>query len=124
MKHVEHKPCEAFKIGKIKFDANSLLTLDVFPPVFLSEIICITTSHSSGVMINTTFPTCTDFMISSKDLSASQRLKCSLDILFLLGILQINSVVAAVEIHLVQSFIIVFADLRMSLGLLEYFELL
>ena len=40
-----------------------------------------------------------DFMISSKDISASQRLKCSLDIFFLLGILQTNSVVAAVEVH-------------------------
>ena len=124
MKHVEGKPCEAFKIDKIKFDANSLLILDVFPPVFLSQIICITTSHSSGVMINTIFPTFTDFMISSKDLSASQRLKCSLDIFFLLGILQTNSVVAAVEIHLVQCFIFFFADLRMSLGLLEYSDLL
>ena len=40
-------------------------------------------------------------MISSKDISVSQRLKCSLDIFFLLGILQTNSVVAAVEVHLV-----------------------
>ena len=105
MKHVERKSCEAFKIDKIKFDANSLLILDVFPPVFLSQIICITTSHSSAVMINIIFPTFTDFMISSKDLSVSQRLKCSLDIFFLLGILQTNSVAAAVEIHLVQCFI-------------------
>ena len=42
-----------------------------------------------------------DFMIVSKDISASQGLKCSLDIFFLLGILQTNSVVAAVEVHLV-----------------------
>ena len=42
-----------------------------------------------------------DFMILSKDISASQRLKCSLDIFFLSGILQTNSIVAAVEIHLV-----------------------
>ena len=37
-----------------------------------------------------------DFMISSKDISLSQRLKCSLDILFLLRILVANSVVAAI----------------------------
>ena len=42
-----------------------------------------------------------DFIISSKDISASQRLKCSLDIFFLIGILQTNSLVAAVEVHLV-----------------------
>ena len=50
------EPCKAFKIDKIKFEANSHLILDVFPPVFLSKIICIATSHSSGVMVNTTFP--------------------------------------------------------------------
>ena len=42
-----------------------------------------------------------DFTISSKDIKASQRLKCSLDIFVLLGILQTNSVVAAVEVYLV-----------------------
>ena len=56
MKCIELKPCKAFKIDKIKFEANSHLILDVFPPVFLSKIICIATSHSSGVMVNTTFP--------------------------------------------------------------------
>ena len=56
MKRIEPKPCKAFKIDKIKFEANSHLILDVFPPVFLSKIICITISHSSGVMVNTTFP--------------------------------------------------------------------
>ena len=56
MKRVEPKPCKAFKTDKIKFEANSHLILDVFPPVFLSKIICIATSHSSGVMVNTTFP--------------------------------------------------------------------
>ena len=56
MKHVEPKPCKAFKIDTIKFDSNSHLILDVFPPVFPSEIICFATSHSSGVMVNTTFP--------------------------------------------------------------------
>ena len=35
-------------------------------------------------------------MISSKDISLSQRLKCSLDILFLLRILLANSVVATI----------------------------
>ena len=55
MKHVEPKPCKAFKIDKIKFEANSHLILDVVPPVFLSKNICIVTSHSSGVMVNTTF---------------------------------------------------------------------
>ena len=52
----ELKPCKAFKIDKIKFAANSKLILDVFSPVFLSKIICITTSHSSDVMVNKTFP--------------------------------------------------------------------
>ena len=56
MKRAEPKPCKAFKIDKLKFEANSHLILDVFPPVFLSKIICIATSHSSGVMVNTTFP--------------------------------------------------------------------
>ena len=54
MKRVELKPCKAFKIDKIKFEANSQLILDVFPPVLLSKIICI--GYSSGAMINTTFP--------------------------------------------------------------------
>ena len=40
-------------------------------------------------------------MIAFKDISASQRLKYSLDIFFLSGNLQTNSVVAAVEVHLV-----------------------
>ena len=66
----------------------------------------------------------TDFMISSKDISAPQRLKCSLDIFFLLEILQTNSLVAVVEVHVVESFIISFAGLRTSLGLPEYFDLL
>ena len=52
MKRVKPKPCKAFKIHKIKFDANSQLVSDVFPPVFLSKIICIATSHSSRVMVN------------------------------------------------------------------------
>ena len=56
MKRVEPKPCKAFKIDKIKFEANSQLILDVFPPVFLLKIIYITTNHLSGVMVNTTFP--------------------------------------------------------------------
>ena len=56
MKRVEPKPCKAFKRDKIKFEANSHLILDVFPPVFLLKIICIATSHLSGVMVNTTFP--------------------------------------------------------------------
>ena len=45
------EPCKAFKIDKIKFEANSHLIFDVFPPVFLLKIICIATSHSSGVMV-------------------------------------------------------------------------
>ena len=56
MKRVEPKPCKAFKIDKIKFEANSYLILDIFPHVFLPKIICIATSHSSGVMVNTAFP--------------------------------------------------------------------
>ena len=56
MKHVERKPCKAFKIDKIKFDSNSHLILNVFPPAFLSKIICVATSHSSGLMVNKIFP--------------------------------------------------------------------
>ena len=56
MKRIELKPCKAFKIDKIKFEANIHLILDVFPPVFLSKIICIATSNLSGVIVNTTFP--------------------------------------------------------------------
>ena len=56
MKRVEPKPCKAFKIDKIKFDSNSHLILDVFPPVFLPNIISVATSNSSGVLVNTTFP--------------------------------------------------------------------
>ena len=55
MKRVELKPCKAFKIDKTKSEANSHLILDIFPPVFLSKNICITTSHSSGVMANANF---------------------------------------------------------------------
>ena len=56
MKWVELKPFKAFKIDKIKFEANSHLILDVLSPVFLSKVISIAISHSSGVMVNTTFP--------------------------------------------------------------------
>ena len=58
MKRIELKSCKAFKIGKIKFEANIHLILEVFLPVFLSKIIfiCIATSHSSGVRVNTVFP--------------------------------------------------------------------
>ena len=54
MKHVESKPCKAFKINTVKFDSNSHLILDVFPPVFPSKIIRFATSRSSVVMVNTT----------------------------------------------------------------------
>ena len=47
-----------------------------------------------------------DFMISSEDVSASQRLKCSLDIFFLLGISLINSVVATVAVCLVSEAVV------------------
>ena len=56
MKRVELKPCKDFKIDKIKFEGNNHLILNIFPPVFLSKTICIATSHSSGVMVNATFP--------------------------------------------------------------------
>ena len=56
MKRIEPKPCKTFKKDKIKFDASSHLIADGFPPVFLSKMICLATSHSSGVMVNTTFP--------------------------------------------------------------------
>ena len=55
-------------------------------------------SLSVGLLLVSEF---IDFMISSEDISASQRLKYSLDIFFLLGILQTNSIVAAVEVYLV-----------------------
>ena len=54
--NIEPKPCKSFKIDEIKIEANSHLILDVFPPAFLSKIICIVTSDSSGVTVNTTFP--------------------------------------------------------------------
>ena len=56
MKRVEPKPCKAFKKDKIKFDSNSHLILDVFPPVFLSKVIAVATSHSTGLMVNINFP--------------------------------------------------------------------
>ena len=56
MKRVKPKPCKEFKIDEIKFDSNSHLILDVFLPVFLSKILCVSTSHCSGLMVNTTFP--------------------------------------------------------------------
>ena len=56
MKRIEPKPCKAFEIDKIKFEANSHLILDDFPPVFLLKIICTATSHLSGVMVSATFP--------------------------------------------------------------------
>ena len=56
MERVGPKPCKAFKIDKIKFEANSHLILDVFLAVLLSKIICIVTSHSSAGMVNTAFP--------------------------------------------------------------------
>ena len=66
MKCVELKPCKAFKIDKTKFEANSHLILDVFPPVFLSKIICIAASRSGGVMVNTTFPVMDEAMLGFK----------------------------------------------------------
>ena len=56
MKRIELKSCKAFKIDKIKFEANIHLISDVFLSVFLSKVICIAISHSSGVMVNKTFP--------------------------------------------------------------------
>ena len=56
MKRVEPKPCKAFKGDKIKFEANSHLILDVFPPAFLLKIFCIAPSQLSGVMVNAAFP--------------------------------------------------------------------
>ena len=56
MKCIEPKPCKAFEIDRIKFEANSHLILDVFPPVSLPKIICIATGHSGGVMVKATFP--------------------------------------------------------------------
>ena len=54
VRRVVLKPCKAFKIDKIKFDSNIHLILDVFPPVILSKITCVATSHSNGVMVNAT----------------------------------------------------------------------
>ena len=66
MKRVELKACKAFKIDKIKLEANKHLILDVFRPVFLSKIICIVTSHSSGAMVNTTFPVMDEAILGFK----------------------------------------------------------
>ena len=67
-------------------------------------------------------------MISSKDIFASKMLNCSLDVFFSLEILVRNSIVAALGVvSLMESFsyiYIFFSDLRMSLELLEYFDLL
>ena len=54
-KGIEPTYCKAFKIDKTKFHSNSHLILDVFLSVFLSKIIRVATSHSSGVMVNTAF---------------------------------------------------------------------
>ena len=62
-------------------------------------------------------------MILSKGVyvSSSQSLKSSLDIFVLLGTLLRNSAVATSEVvSLVLSFSFFLADLRMSLGVLEY----
>ena len=56
MKRVEPKPCKAFKIDKVKFEANSHLILDVFLVAFLLKIVFIATSYLSGVIVNTHFP--------------------------------------------------------------------
>ena len=50
------QPCKAFKVDKIKFEANSHLILDVFSPAFLLKISCISTSRLRSVMANTIFP--------------------------------------------------------------------
>ena len=38
VKRIEPKPSKGFKIDKIKFQENSHLILDVFPPVYLSKL--------------------------------------------------------------------------------------
>ena len=59
-------------------------------------------------------------MISSKDISASQRLKCSLDIFIMLEILLRNSEIQLWKFAWCRVFhIFFFADLRMSI---EYFD--
>ena len=69
------------------------------------------------------------FMISSKDISASQILKCSLDIFFVNSFLNKFSSRSCgsplgVEFFYFYFYFLFFSDLRMSLGLLEYFDLL
>ena len=54
-------------------------------------------------------------MISSKDISASQKLKCSLDIFIMLGILLRNSEIQLWKFAWCRVFHIFFADLRISL---------
>ena len=66
MKCVELKPCKAFKIDKTKFEANSHLILDAFPPVFLAKIIYIATNYSSGVMINRSFTVMDEVILGFK----------------------------------------------------------
>ena len=51
MNHVELNLSKTFKIDQIKFEENSHLILNVFPPVFLPKIIYIATSYSSGVCV-------------------------------------------------------------------------
>ena len=53
----------------------------------MSIISAVRPSLPGGLLFVSEF---VDFMISSKDISASQRLKCSLDIFFLLGIFRTN----------------------------------
>ena len=68
-----------------------------------------------------------DFMISSKDISASQRLKCLLDMFIRFPFVRnfaekfgSSSCGSLLGVELSINF---FADLRMSLGLLECFDL-
>ena len=60
-------------------------------------------------------------MISSKNISASQRLKSSVDIFFILQIFLRNSEIQLWKFAWSRVFHIFFADIRISL---EYFDLL
>ena len=66
-------------------------------------IFCLRPSITGDLLFVSEF---IDFIISSKDISASKRLKCSLDIFVLLENLLRNSVVATAEVCLVSEAVV------------------
>ena len=76
---------EAVKTSK-RIGASSFEKFTAVRPSFPGDLLCFRVYR---------------FYKTSRDISALKRLKCSLDIFFLLGILLRNSLVAAVEVCLV-----------------------